>query len=47
VVLADPEEIHADPVGQLGFGNDVPEDRGVGQEPAFGICGDVAEGVQT
>ena len=46
VVLADAEEVHADPVGQLGFGDDVPEDARVRQESAFGVQGDVAEGVQ-
>ena len=46
MVLAHAEEVHADPVGQLGFGNDVPEDARMGQKAATGVRGDVAEGVQ-
>ncbi len=46
MVLAHAEEVHAEPVGQLGFGDDVPEDARVGQETAFGVRGDVAEGIQ-
>ena len=46
VVLADAEEVHADPVGQLGLGDDVAEDPRVGQQAAVGVRGDVAEGVE-
>ena len=46
VVLADAEEVHADAVGQLGLGDDVAEDLGVGYQAAVGVGGDVAEGVE-
>ena len=46
VVLAHAEEVHADPVGQLGFGDDVAEDTCLWLESTFGVRGDVAEGIQ-
>ena len=46
VVLADAEEVDADPVGQLRLGDDVAEDAGLGQRPAVRVHGDVAEGVE-
>ena len=46
VVLADAEGVHAHPVGQLGLGDDVAEDLGVGLGAAVGVHGDVAEGVE-
>ena len=46
VVLADADEVDADLVGQLGFGDDVAEDPGVGAEAAVGVEGHVAEGVE-
>jgi hypothetical protein len=45
-MLANAEEIHADPVGQLGFGDDVAEDVCLRLESTFGVRGDVAEGIQ-
>ncbi len=46
VVLADAEDVEADLVGELGFGNDVAEDVGVRVRAAVGGEGDVAEGVE-
>ena len=46
VVLADADEVDADLVGQLGFGDDVAEDLGVRPRAAVGVEGDVAEGVE-
>ena len=47
VVLADAEKVYADPVGQLGLGDDVAKDLGLGLGPAVLVRGDVAEGVDT
>ena len=46
VVLADAEEVDAELVGQLGFGEDVAEDLGLGQRAAVGGKRHVAEGVE-
>ena len=46
VVLADAEEVHADLVGQLGFGEHVAEDSGLEARATVGGDGDVAEGVE-
>jgi hypothetical protein len=46
VVLADADEGDAEPVGQLGLGDDVAEDLGLVQRAAGTVDGDVAEGVE-
>ena len=46
MVLAQADEIDAEPVGELSFGDDVAEDLRVGQRTACGVEGDVAEGVE-
>jgi hypothetical protein len=46
MVLADADEVHPDPVGQLGLGHDVAEDAGLGLGPAGGVGSDIAEGVE-
>ena len=46
MVLADAEEVHAQPVGQLGLGDHVAEDLRVREEAAVGVRGHVAEGVE-
>jgi hypothetical protein len=46
MVLADAEEVYADAVGQLGLGDDIAEDVGLGTGAAVGVHGDVAEGVE-
>jgi hypothetical protein len=46
VVLADAEEVHAQAVRQLRFGDHVAQHASVRQETAVGIRGDVAEGVE-
>ena len=47
VVLADAEKVDADPIGQLGLGDDVTEDLGLRLGPAVLVRGDVTEGVDT
>jgi hypothetical protein len=46
MMLAHAEEVDPQAVSQLGLGDDVAEDLGVGFEAAVGVDGDVAEGVQ-
>ena len=46
MVLTHAEEVDAELVGQLGLGDDIAEDPGVRLEAAFGVEGDVAEGVE-
>ncbi len=46
MVLADPEEVHADLVGQDPLLDDVPYGLGVGQRAVVLVVGDVAKRVQ-
>ncbi len=46
VVLTDAEGVYAHSVGQLGLGDNVAEDLGVGFRAAVRVHGDVAEGVE-
>ncbi len=47
VVLADAEEVEAEPIGEHGFVDDVADHLRVAQPVAVGTDGDVAEGVES
>ena len=45
-MLAHAKEVDAQRIGELGFGDDVADDLRLREQPAIGIDGDVAEGVE-
>jgi hypothetical protein len=46
VVLAHAEEVDADLVSQLAFGEYVPQDPPLGKQTALGVDSDIAEGIE-